>query len=194
MICTLVLAGIAALVGGALVLLRDDDEPFVVYHYRSMCADPQGFEQGAARSEAAPHPVFVYGPWDVREEHPEMFDRTELDVWDPTEPGKVQLVACVDDVGRGEFVKRCEYTADFGDYFVNLYKTNYRVTLYEARTGKRVASSEFAGNRFGLSEEPTADPCSLTTSVPEDGPRSIDREGGAYIRQIRDALAPHVMH
>lgn len=195
MVRSIVLAGAAALAGGAFVLLRDDDDkPFEVYHYRAMCTRPHGFEQAAARSGTAPHPVFVYGPWDVREDSPEMFDEAGLDVWDPTEPGKVQLVACVDKVGRGEFVKRCDYTADFGDYFVNLYKGDYRVTLYEARTGKRVASPRFAGNRFGLDEEPTGEPCSLTVAVPADGPRSKDREGDAYIRQIRDALEPYVTH
>ena len=68
-----------------------------------------------------------------------------LDVWAPTDPAKVQFVACVERIGRGEFVKRCDYTvcsgaigdplegpggpsAPPGTYSVNLYKTNFRVT------------------------------------------------------------------
>lgn len=173
-----------------------------------MCEKPRAFPQAAARSAAAPHPVYVDGYWDVRENHPERFGPGELDVWDPTDPAKVQVVACIRAVGRGEFVKRCDYTASgeglngpldggpdtpTGNYSVNLYKTNFLLTLYEARTGRRIAGAQFAGDRFGAEEEESrADPCSLTRLVRSNDPRSTDREGDPYIRQIRDALTSHV--
>jgi hypothetical protein len=208
MIWSIVLVGIVALGGGAF-LLFSDDKPFVVYHYRAMCEKPHGFKQAAARSAAAPHPVFVYGSWDVRENHPERFGPAGLDVWDPTDPAKVQLVACVDPIGRGDFVKRCDYTASqadplsgpvggpgapTGNYSVNLYKTNFRVTLYEARTGKRVFSSQIAGDNFGGDEDESADPCSPSTLVHANDPRSTERRGDPFIRQIQDELTPYVTH
>jgi hypothetical protein len=200
-----VLAGVAALVGGAFVLFGDD-KPFVVFHYRAMCEKPHGFKQAAAHSATAPHPVFVYGYWDVRENNPKMFGPAGLDVWDPTDPAKVQLVACVDPIGRGDFVKRCDYSASSGSlgdpvggpagptgyYAKNMYKTNFRLTLYEARTGKRVFSTQFAGDNFGPDENESRDPCSLTTLVRANDPRSTDVEGDPFLRQIQDGLTPYV--
>lgn len=191
----------AALVVGGFVLLQDD-KPFVVYRYRAMCEKPQGFEQAAPRAATGPHPVFVYGFWHVREDVPEMFDPAALDIWDPTDPAKVQLVACVDKVGRGEFVKSCTYRDNGdpfrqapisgGNYRIDLYKATYRVTVYEARTGRLLASSELTGDRFGPKGKPRAEPCSLTAYVHQSGPRVEEREADPYIQQIRDNLQPHV--
>ncbi|GLY77628.1 hypothetical protein [Actinoallomurus iriomotensis] len=202
-----VLAGVVVLGGGAFALFHDD-ETFTVSRYRAMCDKPHGFKQAAARSATQPHPVFVYGYWNVREDHPEAFGAGALDVWDPADPAKVQLVACVDTAGRGAFVKRCDYTAQSGpidgplggpggptgNYSVDLYKTEFRVTLYAARTGARVATARFSGDRFGADEDENGDPCSPATVVHANDPRGSVREGTPYIRQIRDALTPYVTH
>lgn len=198
-ICLAVASGLG--VGGYVVL--KDDKPFVVYRYRAMCEKPQGFDQAAPRAASGSRPVFVYGFWNVRDESPELFDPAALDVWDPTDPAKVQLVACVDKAGRGEFVKSCNYQGSAdpfgqvpdgggGEFRIDLYKATYRVTVYEARTGRRLASSEFTGDRFGPKAKPRAEPCSLTAVTREDGPRVEEREADPYIQQIRDSLQPHV--
>lgn len=194
-----VLAGIAVLAIAAFVRFSGDG-PFVVYRYRTMCEKPQGFIQAAARSAQAPHPVFIPDYWDIRRIHQDMFTPAELDIWEPTDPAKVELVACVADVGRGEFVTKCDYTGDSvfgagdasGTYTVNLYKEIYRVSLFEASTGKSVASAQIAADNFGPDEKQDADPCAFSISVRAGASRSTDRPGTPYIRQIQDVLAPYV--
>ncbi|MFB6891415.1 hypothetical protein ACFCX4_19165 [Kitasatospora sp. NPDC056327] len=193
-ICLAVASGLGV---GGYVLLQDD-EPFTVYGYRAMCEKPRGFDQAAPHAASGPRPVVVSGFWNVRDESPELFDPAALDIWDPTDPAKVQLVACVEKVGRGEFVKSCDYEPDpFGvpggaDFRSFLYKATYRVTVYEARTGKLLASPEFAGDRFRPEATPQAEPCPRAALTRASGPRFEQREAEPYVQQIRDALQPHV--
>jgi hypothetical protein len=191
MIWLTVLAGVIALGAGAFALFIRD-RPVAVEQYRTMCEKPRGFKQAATLSATPPHPVFVDGYWIIRANNREMFSAAELEVWAPINPAKVQLVACVRNIGRGEFVKRCDYTGTSNRHSVNLYKTNLQVTVYEARTGKHVATVQIAGDNFGATQDRPIDPCPDTLYVRASNPPNTDRDGEPYIREIQNALAPHV--
>lgn len=198
------LAGLVVLVGAGYLLFAPEDKPFVTYRYRTMCEKPRAFSQAAPRSAKAPRPVFVSDHWPARDD-PTKLSAVDRPVWAPTDPATVQLVACVAHVGPGEFVKRCDYkptgqdlsgrpaTGKHFPFSITLYKGRYRVTVYEARSGRPVGTVEVQGEEF---REPDAngvvgDPCAPTATDWSQGSRK--EEGDPTVAQLRTALIPYVL-
>ncbi|MET9916807.1 hypothetical protein ABZZ04_06935 [Streptomyces sp. NPDC006435] len=185
----------------------EEEEPFVTYHYRAMCEEPQEFSQAAPRSGKGPRPVVIDGYWPEADSGPDKPTAADLRVWYPTKPETVQLVACVERTGRGEQVKRCVYQTvpdaiggtGSGEtrqhpFSLYLYKGVYEVTVYEAATGKRLGSKEIHGESF-RSDDPNgsaADPCPPRTIAPKPG-EDDEKESDPSVAQLREFLDPYVL-
>ncbi|MFF2502244.1 hypothetical protein ACFVTY_02440 [Streptomyces sp. NPDC058067] len=59
------------------------------------------------------------------------------------DPAKAQLVACVVNKHKGKLVTTCRYSDDYVRYF---RQGRYDVMVYEARTGRRLGTTEVAGD------------------------------------------------
>ncbi|MFD8828708.1 hypothetical protein ACFV1C_41045 [Streptomyces sp. NPDC059605] len=194
---------------GWLFLFDEEEEPFVTYGYQSMCKEPQEFSQAAPRSDKGPRPVAIDNYWLDSDSDSDSNGMTAADlrVWNPTKPETVQLVACVERTGRGEQVKRCVYQTmpdviggtGSGEtrqhpFSLYLYKGIYKVTLYEAATGKRLGGTEIHGERF-QSDDPNgsaADPCPPRTIAPKPG-EDDEEESEPTPDQLREFLDPYVL-
>lgn len=94
---------------------------------------------GAAeyRPGAGPHPVAVFESVQDSEDNRSTvwFDVERRDgLFNPEDPGKVQLVACAERTDVGDVVDSCEFT----DGSVDLQSATSSITVYEARTGEQV--------------------------------------------------------
>ncbi|MFJ2581375.1 hypothetical protein [Kitasatospora aureofaciens] len=102
------------------------------------------FTQTAEHTGPGPHPVAMFGIWESGASHavyppsgtPEQWSGNKLD------PHRVQLIACLDEPDDGEFITDCKFTSDS----LKLYRGVYNVTVYEARTGKKLGNERVAGS------------------------------------------------
>lgn len=182
-------AGVALAAVTATVFAASGFARFDVAEYGALCAGGEGNPAAAPYSAAGPSPVYLGG------DLPEYTAFGPSAVWRPIDSGAVQLVACVGQERRGELVHTCQYPPAPGQPVgrtLNLFTAVYRLTVYEARTGSRLAAMEITGDEFGTNPaaaEP--DPCRAATGAPEDG-----LPGRRYSRpshqQIEQALTPFV--
>lgn len=187
----IVVAGVALAGVGYLVF---KPEPFKLADYEKMCESPRGFPEAAAYEGAAPHPVKVAtGRMSMKSDDPEKA------AYFPDDPAAVQLVSCVTRVGRGPFVKRCEYTLENNSSgtvvrTIDLYRGIHTITVYEARTGNKLAESKVEGKGFiGNSMKEESDPCQDFLRVKDPtATRSSQTESEPSVSQVREFLAPHV--
>ncbi|MCX0274564.1 hypothetical protein NLM24_28510 [Nocardia zapadnayensis] len=183
------LAGVALAAVTATVFAASGFARFDVAEYGALCAGGEGNPAAAPYSAAGPSPVYLGG------DLPEYTAFGPSAVWRPIDSAAVQLVACVGQERRGELVHTCQYPPAPGQPVgrtLNLFTAVYRLTVYEARTGSRLAAMEITGDEFGTNPaaaEP--DPCRAATGAPEDG-----LPGRRYSRpshqQIEQALTPFV--
>ncbi|MGA6209165.1 hypothetical protein ACPESR_30840 [Nocardia testacea] len=183
------LAGVVLAAVAATVFAASGFARFDVTEYGALCAGGEGNPAAAPYSAAGPSPVYLAG------ELPEYTAFGPSAVWRPIDSAAVQLVACVGQERRGGLVHTCQYPAAPGQPVgrtLNLFTAVYRLTVYEARTGGRLASMEITGDEFGT--DPAAaqtDPCRAAAGAPEDG-----LPGRRYSRpshqQIEQALTPFV--
>jgi len=75
---------------------------------------------------------------------PNWYTKPKQQAWDPSSPGKVRLVACVDLVQTGKKVKSCKYDDPKG-LKIPLREAKYRLALYEVATGKKVIEKTLSG-------------------------------------------------
>ncbi|MFI2228263.1 hypothetical protein [Nocardia testacea] len=183
------LAGVALAAVAATVFAASGFARFDVTEYGALCAGGEGNPAAAPYSAAGPSPVYLGG------DLPEYTAFGPSAVWRPIDSAAVQLVACVGQERRGGLVRTCQYPPAPGQPVgrtLNLFTAVYRLTVYEARTGSRLASMEITGDEFGT--DPAAaqiDPCRAAAGAPEDG-----LPGRRYSRpshqQIEQALTPFV--
>ncbi|MFJ7279923.1 hypothetical protein [Kitasatospora sp. NPDC098663] len=76
--------------------------------------------------------------------HPASPTAGSPDYWSGThlDPYRVQLIACLGSPDEGEFLTDCKFTSDT----LKLYRGTYEVTVYEARTGKKVGTEQLLGS------------------------------------------------
>ena len=123
-----------------------DPPPRKMADFRELCEPPRRyFPTAAAHTGGGPHPMRVFQrangtvqtklvDADLRQPVPEQ--------WRPRDPRQVQLVACLDEPADGPVVGECRFTART----IPLHRGLYQVTVYEARTGVRVAEAELTGS------------------------------------------------
>ncbi|MFB9191897.1 hypothetical protein ACFFWA_02875 [Actinomadura verrucosospora] len=195
---------VGMVVAGGVYLAMPDDKPFTVYQYRQMCSKPRGFKQAAQRAAGGPRPILVYGQWPVPDSNPTKMDTAALKIWAPTDPSTVQLVACVDLVGQGDFVQRCDYQPDNSGmlgqpqandrpFSYNLFKGRYAVTIYEALTGKLLTKTEVTGVDFrpDVPDGSAAEPCSPHAIADSTG--EYKKVGEPTIADLRTVMDPYVL-
>ncbi|KXP01588.1 hypothetical protein [Tsukamurella pseudospumae] len=130
------------------------------YQLRDLCDSTPTFYRDAAPFDgAAPHPVVVFAKGDDVGLDEVRVDYSAPAQWQPRDAKTVQLVACLDEVESGPKLADCS----FSDGSLPLYQGRFTGTLYEAATGKKVAS--ISANGAGTPKCPGA---ALTQS---DNPR-----------------------
>jgi len=119
------------------------DEPLAyTTDLRDLCdQSPTYYPDAAAFTGSAPHAVVVFAKGDDV-----LLDEVKLgdaapEAWRPSDVKSVQLVACLDDVQSGPRITSCT----FSDGSVPLYQGRYKGGLFEARTGKKVATISVDG-------------------------------------------------
>ncbi|MFC3965452.1 hypothetical protein [Nocardia jiangsuensis] len=128
--------------------------------YAAMCDEPNGFAGAAAPK---PGPVGLYAAGDLGAVTPP---------GDPglpraTRPEDVQWVACATRTGVGEPVANCRYQ-DGSE--LALIAGRYRLTVYEAATGRTVHSADVPGDWFAPGTIPIGDPCAAAAGAAPDQP------------------------
>jgi tetratricopeptide (TPR) repeat protein len=105
------------------------------------CADPTGFSQAAAYVGIQDNAVWVSGTDEVVAAFPDEL-RTQS-------AREATAVVCVTGPERGSLLETCEYLVYFGaDGDLEYYATEFRVEVFELRTGERVDryTEEFGGS------------------------------------------------
>ncbi|MHB6905533.1 hypothetical protein [Streptomyces sp. DB-54] len=98
------------------------------------------FPQAADRTGAGPHPIAMFTISESGSPRQVFPTSGAADYWsgNTLAPTRVQLIACLDSPDEGEFLTDCKFTTDS----IKLYRGVYDVTVYEARTGKKVGSEQ----------------------------------------------------
>ncbi|MFD4014497.1 hypothetical protein ACFWRX_24805 [Streptomyces albidoflavus] len=186
-------ATLAVVAGVTYWAVSGDDEPFTVSGYKAMCKKPREYAEAAPHAGSGPRPVYIDGFWPLTDTDAKELNATERRTWSPKEPAKVQLIACVDHLGQGDFLRSCDYDSLLGSsggepFTLHLYKGKYEVTVYEARSGKPLGSTEIQGDAiFGTEDRPCPG-----TAVKPDNPRDNAKEGRPRPAQLREVLRPYV--
>lgn len=166
-------------------------DPFEMDNYQSMCTSPRGFPEAAPLSASGPHPVYI----DYANRQTTLDD---LGPWRPVHTAEVQLIACVDEQGRGSHVERCVFQdTDSSDGIapnqtIDLYEGHYETTIYEAGSGELVDRKEFVGLEFEGSGGPDGSYCKGVEMTFETEATQTDEVGSIDPASFREFLAPHV--
>lgn len=147
-----------ALVAGLVVLLQGPDGPELPYSphaYGPVCRGEK-YRDAPAYSGAAPHDtVVLMVTGNQAEPIPTFTDDSGpkfSGAWSPDEPSTVQAVACVEPTRRTGTVERCPYRTGQGGIGarpaeIPMVRTDYTITLIEARTGRRLHRVQVPGER-----------------------------------------------
>ncbi|MGW9327985.1 hypothetical protein ACWHAQ_29450, partial [Streptomyces koyangensis] len=92
-------ATLAVVAGVTYWAVSGDDEPFTVSGYEAMCQKPREYAEAAPHAGSGPRPVYIDGFWPLPDTDAKELNAAERRTWSPKEPGKVQLIACVDHLG-----------------------------------------------------------------------------------------------
>ncbi len=162
---------------------------FEVAEYGSLCRGGGGTTVAAPYSAAGTSPVHLAGALS------EVTAFGPSAVWHPVDARSVQLVACVSEGQLGSLVRTCQYPPAPGHPVgrtLNLFAMGYRLSVYEARTGNRLAAIDLTGEQFAADPAVTEpDECRAATGAPEDGLPGR-RHSRLSHRQVQHALAPFV--
>lgn len=162
---------------------------FEVAEYGALCHNRGGTTVAAPYAVAGPSPVHLAG------ELSEITTFGPSAVWHPVDARSVQLVACVSEGRLGGLVRTCQYPPAPGHPVgrtLNLFAMAYRLSVYEARTGNRLAAIDLTGEQFAVDPAVTdADACRAATGAPEEGLPGR-RHSRLSHRQVQHALAPFV--
>lgn len=182
-------AGVALAVVAGTVFAASGFARFEVAEYGALCQGGGGTTVAAPYAVAGPSPVHLAG------ELSEITTFGPSAVWHPVDARSVQLVACVSEGRLGELVRTCQYPPAPGHPVgrtLNLFAMRYRLELYEARTGNRLAAIDLTGEQFAADPAVTEpDECRAATGAPEEGLPGR-RHSRLSHQQIQHALAPFV--
>ncbi len=179
---------VLALVAGT-VFAASGFARFEVAEYGALCHNRGGTTVAAPYAAAGPSPVHLAG------ELSEITTFGPSAVWHPVDARSVQLVACISEGRLGELVRTCQYPPAPGHPVgrtLNLFAMAYRLSVYEARTGNRLAAIDLTGEQFADDPAVTeSDECRAATGAPEEGLPGR-RHSRLSHQQIQRALAPFV--
>ncbi|HEY3688319.1 MAG TPA: hypothetical protein VGL93_35095 [Streptosporangiaceae bacterium] len=177
-----VAGGIGFFIWQTFFTVKPFDGPLKITHDLSQgCSDARRyFPSAAAYSGSAPHPIAIFrdGDGSGGQEDEVVPSGLADDSYQTTDPGKVQLIACLGGASNGTRIGDCDFS---GSDTLPLYRGEYDAVLYEAKTGKKVAEAHLEG-----SESKSDCPYSLYTQGSPDlhtSPDSvaIQRAFGPYV-------------
>ncbi|WP_328608914.1 hypothetical protein OG943_07285 [Amycolatopsis sp. NBC_00345] len=115
------------------------------------------FPDNDAYTGPSPHPVGVFVTSDSDSLNIASMGADVPPEWDDTQlnPRQVQVIACLDSPDDGQYLTDCKFTSDT----LKLYQGKYDVTLYEAKTGTKIGSTQLLG-----SSQPSCPSLTLTKS------------------------------
>jgi hypothetical protein len=139
-------------------------------HFSRLCEDGTYYTRAAAHQGGGPHPIEVFesspgqgGSSSKPIYVPVLFGLHQSRAWRPA-PVDVQLVACSERSGDGSRSgTTCSYSGGSGAPF---YHATYDLKVYEARTGRQVASATVT---------PTNDRCPAFALVKTSDPKVFNR-------------------
>ncbi|NKY57734.1 hypothetical protein [Nocardia flavorosea] len=181
-------AAVLAVVAGT-VFAASGFARFEVAEYGAVCHGGGGTTVAAPYTASGSSPVHLAGGLS------EITAFGPSAVWHPVDARSVQLVACVSEGRLGDLVRTCQYSPAPGHPVgrtLNLFAMAYRLDVYEARTGNRLAALDLTGEQFAsdpASTEP--DRCRAAAGAPEEGLPGR-RHSRLSHQQIQRALAPFV--
>ncbi|GGK39469.1 NERD domain-containing protein [Nocardia camponoti] len=152
--------------------------------YDAMCREGKTFNSAAQYRPGGPSPVYLSGALG------HSIGDTNSRVWHPTDPADVQLIACLDQRALGQLVETCQFPGKPVGRTVNLFRAEYEIIVYEARTHREVARANLIGDRYA--EDPTdtrADRCAAAANAPDELGRRVGLPSAA---QVTGFLAPLV--
>ena len=162
---------------------------FEVAEYGALC------EGGGGTTVAAPYAVVGPSPVHLAGKLSEISTFGPSAVWHPVDARSVQLVACVSEGRLGQLVRTCQYPPAPDQPVgrtLNLFTMAYRLSVYEARTGNRLAAIDLTGEQFAADPAVTEpDECRAAGGAPEEGLPGR-RHSRLSHQQIQRALAPFV--
>ncbi|NKY33734.1 hypothetical protein HGA13_11685 [Nocardia speluncae] len=162
---------------------------FEVAEYGALCRGGGGTTVAAPYAVAGPSPVHLAGKLS------EISTFGPSAVWHPVDARSVQLVACVSEGRLGQLVRTCQYPPAPDQPVgrtLNLFTMAYRLSVYEARTGNRLAAIDLTGEQFAADPAVTEpDECRAAGGAPEEGLPGR-RHSRLSHQQIQRALAPFV--
>ncbi|WP_067651096.1 hypothetical protein [Nocardia harenae] len=173
---TAVLLALAAVVAVFFVVVHvaGENRPALA-DYAAMCDEPRPFG-GAA--EPKPGPVGVYAARDLNALSPP----NDPALPRAARPEDVQWVACATRTGIGQPVATCR-NQDGSE--LALIAGRYRLTVYEARTGRTVSSADVPGDWFAPGTIPIGDPCAAAAGASPDQPgQRFGRPAPGQLRQF----------
>ncbi|MFD9963059.1 hypothetical protein [Amycolatopsis sp. NPDC058986] len=142
--------------GGYWVLFapKAADTPARVSELKTGCSSKY-FPQNDAYTGTGPHPIGVFVTDDAGYANIASMGTEVPPQWDDIRlnPRQVQVIACLDKPDDGPYLKDCAFTSDS----LKLYQGMYDVTLYEAKTGKKIGTEKMRG-----SEKPSCPSMTLT--------------------------------
>ncbi|MFF3066840.1 hypothetical protein [Kitasatospora sp. NPDC057936] len=102
------------------------------------------FPQAAEHTGPGPHPVAMFDISESGSSHPVYPSLEAPDYWSANklDPHRVQLLACLDEPDEGDLLTTCKFTTDS----LKLYRGVYNVTVYEARTGRKLGNERLLGS------------------------------------------------
>ncbi|QHC23177.1 hypothetical protein [Streptomyces sp. GS7] len=118
-----------------------------VSDFETGCGDGMArkyFPQAADHTGAGPHPIAMFSISESGSPSQVFPTSGSPDYWsgNSLDPHRVQLIACLDSPDEGEYLTDCKFTTDS----IKLYRGVYDMTVYEARTGKKVGSEQLRGS------------------------------------------------
>ncbi|MFC3500646.1 hypothetical protein ACFOOK_06650 [Micromonospora krabiensis] len=126
--------------------------PTEVRDLNRMCDDNVYYPQSPKRAGKAPHPVVVLVDDGSGLRHQDsgyyysegLSDRVER-TWAAQEPGKVQMVACLDRVSAGSTIRQCRFDDPKPDT-LPLVRAGWRLRVYEVATGRTLLDKAMPGD------------------------------------------------
>ncbi|MDT0345489.1 hypothetical protein [Streptomyces litchfieldiae] len=129
-----------------------DQKPEDLNDFARICENAQRYEDSDDPFEkAAPYEGNGPHPWVLIEDGYQEAASTgaRLDTGPEPEPSEVQLVMCSDRFGHLDGGTSCGYVGSEGTTSLNYHAGRYSVTVYEARTGRRVDGNVLSGAEPG---------------------------------------------
>ena len=116
------------------------------YDYDKVCTNKYSVSNAADYTKGSATVVAFYNSESSSTYYTNLYDIKDSWRVDNDTPGAVQLVACLDFKGGSMAGKDCQFESDGENVSIPLYHSQYKLTVYEAKTGEVVTSEDIETN------------------------------------------------